>query len=114
MKSFPKNKKNLPLYIKFKRLNFIKLFKGFDHINNIMDTNFCNTCMKNYASYQSLWNHNKKFHQDKQINNPIKSINNPIKSINNPIKSINKNDFDKLQCKNKKSRFFIFRFLKKY
>jgi len=28
-----------------------------------MDFN-CNTCNKIYKSYQSLWNHNKKFHND--------------------------------------------------
>jgi hypothetical protein len=28
------------------------------------DTYFCELCNKKYKSYQSLWNHNKKFHND--------------------------------------------------
>lgn len=28
-----------------------------------MDGNICKICNKNYASYKSLWNHNKKFHK---------------------------------------------------
>ena len=48
----------------------------------------CNECRKYYKSYQSLWNHNKKFHTN---NIPIKSSNIPIKSSNIftdiPIKS---------------------------
>ncbi len=45
-----------------------------------------------------------KFHKDEQNSNIINSHNDYI----------NKSNFDNLQCKNKKSRFFIFRFLKKY
>jgi hypothetical protein len=34
-----------------------------------MESNFeCELCNKKYKSYQSLWNHNKKIHQDKHIN----------------------------------------------
>ena len=75
-----------------------------------MDKSFCEICMKNYASYRSLWNHNNKFHSDKQNIKDIKdnkSINKDNKSINEDNKSININNFDKLQCKNKKSRFVI-------
>ena len=32
-----------------------------------MDFN-CKLCNKKYASYQSFWNHNKKFHNDVNIN----------------------------------------------
>ena len=28
---------------------------------------FCNICKKQYKTYQSLWNHNNKFHQDLNI-----------------------------------------------
>ena len=81
-----------------------------------MDKYCCNICSKNYASYQSLWIHNKKFHRDTQNiniinshNNPINSHNNPINSHKNPINShknptnshndyINKSNFDNLQC----------------
>ena len=107
-----------------------------------MDKYYCTICMKNYASYGSLWNHNNKFHNTSKNNdiylhkNYDKSNPNYDKSNPNYDKSnlennksnlennksnfennknlINKKDFDKLQCKNKKSRFFIFRFLKKY
>jgi len=32
-----------------------------------MDFN-CKSCNKKYGSYQSLWNHNKKFHNNQNIN----------------------------------------------
>ena len=51
-----------------------------------MDNSFCEICMKNYASYRSLWNHKKKFH----------SYEKNIIDSNSVI--INKNEFDKLQC----------------
>ncbi len=54
-----------------------------------MDKYYCNICSKNYASYQSLWIHNKKFHRDTQNINIINSHNNPINSHNNPINSHN-------------------------
>ena len=28
----------------------------------------CNICNKFYTSYKSLWNHNKKFHKNKTVN----------------------------------------------
>ena len=114
-----------------------------------MDKYYCTICMKNYAIYGSLWNHNNKFHNTSKNNdinlhknydksNPNYDKSNPNYDKSNPnydksnlnydksnLKNnksncennknlINKKDFDKLQCKNKKSRFFIFRFLKKY
>jgi hypothetical protein len=38
---------------------------------------YCNICNKNYKSYKSLWNHNKKFHiiQINESNNDIKKYN---------------------------------------
>ncbi len=43
--------------------------------NNSVDDHICNICNKKYASYQSLWKHNKEFHKnnDKQIINPQNS-----------------------------------------
>jgi len=41
----------------------------------------CNTCNKNYSSYKSLWNHNKKNH--KMDINPKLTIVNPKLTINN-------------------------------
>jgi len=41
----------------------------------------CNLCIKRYSSYQSLWIHNKKFHDS---NSPKKSENSPKKSENSP------------------------------
>ena len=34
-----------------------------------MESRFCNICNKKYASYQSLWNHNKKFHKATKLTN---------------------------------------------
>jgi hypothetical protein len=42
----------------------IKLSKVYDYK--------CIECKKGYSSYQSLWNHNKKFHNKKVNNNAIK------------------------------------------
>ena len=33
-----------------------------------MVKSFCEICMKNYASYRSLWNHNNKFHSNANNN----------------------------------------------
>ena len=43
--------------------------KWLDTINKVvpiinMESCFCTICNKKYASYQSLWIHNKKFHRD--------------------------------------------------
>ena len=71
-----------------------------------MDKYCCTICIKNYASYGSLWNHNNKFHSNSK-NTVInlhkfsdKSHPNSDKSHSNSDKShlINKKDFDKLQC----------------
>ena len=40
-------------------------------MNNIekqMDKYKCNVCNKLYSSYKSLWNHNKEFHKNNNIN----------------------------------------------
>jgi len=34
----------------------------------------CNICNKFYASYKSLWDHNKKFHKNKVINNIVNVV----------------------------------------
>ena len=48
---------------------------------------YCTTCSKNYNSYQSLWNHNKKFHTSKELQNaPIELQNAPIKLQKAPVK----------------------------
>ena len=38
----------------------------------------CTICNKNYKSYQSLWNHNKKFHNNENTNSPLKFDNCPL------------------------------------
>jgi hypothetical protein len=43
----------------------------------------CELCNKNYKSYQSLWNHNKKFHTSKSIESPLS----PLKTSESPSKS---------------------------
>jgi len=39
----------------------------------------CNNCNKNYSSYQSLWIHNKKFHNNSCLKKPDESVKSPIK-----------------------------------
>ena len=73
-------------------------------------SNYCTQCNKQYSSYQSWWNHNKKFHNDdnpKIIQN--QSNNNPniiqIQSKSNPITlqqiscETSHNTINKLSCK---------------
>ncbi len=38
----------------------------------------CEPCNKNYKSYQSLWNHNNKFHKNNKLEQPNKKIQNNI------------------------------------
>ena len=62
-----------------------------------MERYFCTICNKKYASYQSLWNHNKKFHIDIKLYN----VNNILPNIINNninIKYIEKSSIEKLQC----------------
>ena len=51
-----------------------------------MDKYCCNICSKNYASYQSLWIHNKKFHSTSN-NNDINLHKTSDKSCLNSDKS---------------------------
>ena len=59
-----------------------------------MTSYLCNACNKKYTSYQSLWNHTKKFHNDKELYN---NSNNNI-DINKNIKYIQKSSVQSLQC----------------
>ena len=43
----------------------------------------CNICNKQYASYQSIWNHNKKFHIDLSTQLHIPSTKSPHSSTLN-------------------------------
>jgi hypothetical protein len=36
------------------------------------DVYYCNICNKNYKTYKTLWEHNKKFHKDPVNTNEIK------------------------------------------
>ena len=55
----------------------------------------CNKCNKEYSSYKSLWNHNKKFHLvQKQLYNE-----NITKNITNINENITKNIIKKFNCK---------------
>ena len=49
-----------------------------------MDGNVCKHCDKIYASYKSLWNHNKKFHT---TNNTIKSVDSKSNTGQKSVKS---------------------------
>jgi len=53
--------------------------------NVIIDFN-CNLCNKKYSSYQSLWIHNKKFHNTKNQPNPSQSQSQPIVSHSSAIR----------------------------
>ena len=48
----------------------------------------CKLCNKNYSSYKSLWNHNKKFHNNivNQMSNVVKNTSNNVKQSSNIIK----------------------------
>ena len=48
-----------------------------------MESYFCNTCNKNYASYKSLWNHNKKFHKADKLTNDIQVLTNDTQILTN-------------------------------
>jgi hypothetical protein len=50
----------------------------------------CSECSKYYKSYQSLWNHKKKFHSILPQNNSISLKSSSIKPQNNSIMSLNK------------------------
>ncbi len=57
----------------------------------------CNECNKYYKSYQSLWNHKKKFHSIQPQNNLIKPQMNSIQPQNDSISS--NVPINKLTCK---------------
>jgi hypothetical protein len=55
----------------------------------------CNICNKKYASSNSLWNHNKKFH-----NTPVNTlVNNAVNTVNNMVNTVNSNN-KSIQCEN--------------
>ena len=54
----------------------------------------CNVCNKVYASYQSLWNHNKIKHTHNTTLNPLKVLPNPPNSSSKNVSC----KIDKLTC----------------
>ncbi len=56
----------------------------------------CKTCNKEYSSYKSLWNHNKKFHNTKNLSDKSK-ISNMISHDKSMISHKN-NEEDKYKC----------------
>jgi hypothetical protein len=56
-------------------------------MNKLSKDFHCNICDKYYKSYQSLWNHNKKFHS-LSAKNTLKSANNSSKSSIDSPKSV--------------------------
>ena len=61
---------------------------------------YCKTCKKYYASYQSLWIHNKKFHTNNMSNN-INNMSNNVKTTPNNVKNTSnniKNILKKYEC----------------
>jgi len=62
----------------------------------------CKICNKRYASYNSLWNHNKRFHNNnvKINNNNVKINNNNVKINNDNVKITNDNVKINNKCEN--------------
>jgi prophage antirepressor-like protein len=67
----------------------------------------CKLCKKHYASYQSLWIHNKKFHYKIVVANVVESCSNVVESCSNVVEScsnvvescsVDKNVKKKYQC----------------
>ena len=58
----------------------------------------CNSCSKFYSSYKSLWNHNKKFHNNNNLNDNKIQINDNIYD-NKMTTLLNKIDDNNLKCK---------------
>ena len=73
-------------------------------MDNTHGLHSCNICKKDYSSYKSLWNHNKKFHriQDIVVN---ENITNNITNNNENITNNKKNITKKLLCKFCKKKF---------
>jgi len=55
----------------------------------------CTTCNKDYASYQSLWNHNRKYHTSEKLH--LTSIN-CVTTTDNYQKRPKENQFDCIYC----------------
>jgi hypothetical protein len=58
-------------------------------MDNNDGSNICNICNKIYSSYKSLWNHNKKFHNENNLKTIPKQSQSNLKTI--PIQSLNIN-----------------------
>jgi hypothetical protein len=58
----------------------------------------CKVCNKDYSSYKSLWNHNKKFHSNIKTNNN-ENITNNNENITNNNENITNNMEKKFNCK---------------
>jgi hypothetical protein len=58
----------------------------------------CKVCNKDYSSYKSLWNHNKKFHSNIKTNNN-ENITNYNENITNNNENITNNIGKKFNCK---------------
>ena len=64
----------------------INYFKEINFILTMFEYN-CNICNKKYASYQSYWIHNKKFHNNDNVqNNDNDNVQNNDNELNNKIK----------------------------
>ena len=64
----------------------------------------CKICIKEYKTYQTLWNHNKIFHNDNIIESPRKSEKSPKKTEESPMKIYNCKFCNKIY-NNKNSRW---------
>jgi hypothetical protein len=62
----------------------------------------CKICNKYYASYKSIWNHNKKFHKE-NVSNSIPNVSSNIQNVSSNIPIVFQNS--KLLCKYCKKEF---------
>ena len=67
----------------------IKLTKVYDYK--------CNICNKGYTSYQSIWNHNKKFH-DYNVKEDVKNVKKNVKENYENVKYVKENVKKSLIC----------------
>ena len=77
--------------------NVYTLLKKYYSVFINMESYFCNTCNKKYASYKSPWNHNKKFHRVKEVcydNNSTCNDNNSTFNDNNSTCNVNNSTCD--------------------
>ena len=65
----------------------------------------CNLCVKTYTSYQSLWNHNKKFHDDIKMKNNVETT--PVPPVICFVCKNCKKEYKHIQSKNRHEKVCV-------